>query len=201
MEISGSGDPLDGGVIAVPESFELASSAPESDRERGTVAKRFRHAASQYPTGVTLLATMVGDQPHGMTVNSFITVSLRPLMVLVSVNQPGRTYELIRRSGVFAITVLSAEQQDMASWFADPNRPAGAGAFAHVAWQPAAHTGSPILTDGVCYFDCVVDDLRPAGDHAVVIGCVRAFAVLSQRPPLLFVHGRMVGSPRWLGEA
>lgn len=151
---------------------------------------RFRHAASRFPTGVTVLSTVVDGEPYGMTVNSFASISIDPLLVLVSVNNNSRTYEQVERSGVFAVTVLGTGQQQVARWFANSARPTGAGAFADIPWWPAPHSRSPILAEGISYFDCVVDRVHVVGDHTMVIGAVRAFDVLSDRPPLLFVQSR-----------
>lgn len=166
-----------------------------STRTEAEPAKRFRHAAGRYPTGVTVLTTICDGEPCGMTVNSFASISIDPLLVLVSVNNSSRTYQRIRRSGVFAITVLGIGQQDVAGWFATSARPHGAGAFAGIPWRPAPHSRAPILLDGVSYFDCAVDQVHVAGDHTMVIGAVHAFDVLSDRPPLLFVRNRFTQLP------
>ncbi|MFD7660924.1 flavin reductase family protein [Actinosynnema sp. NPDC059797] len=154
------------------------------------LGRRFRHAAGRFPTGVTVLSTVEGGRPCGMTVSSFTSVSLDPLLVLVSLGNGSRTCERIRRSGVFAVTVLADAQQEVARWFAGRARPDGEVAFDGIPWRPAPHSSAPILTDGVSFFDCAVEQVHAAGDHTVVIGAVRAFDVLSDRPPLLFVRSR-----------
>jgi flavin reductase (DIM6/NTAB) family NADH-FMN oxidoreductase RutF len=146
--------------------------------------------AGTFPTGVTVLSTVAGGQPYGMTVNAFTSLSLEPLLVLAAVNNASRTYHRVRASGVFAVTVLGADQSALARWFADPNRPAGLASFAEVAWRPGPGTGSPVLMGGLSYFDCAVERVDRAGDHTLLIGRVRDFDVLSARPPLLFFHGR-----------
>lgn len=151
---------------------------------------RFRTTAATFPTGVTVLSTVANGQPYGMTVNAFASISIDPLLVLVSVGRESRTYRRIERAGVFAVTVLSHSQGPVARWFADSSRPRGAGAFAGLAWKPAPHSGSPILLDGISYFDCMVDSMHEAGDHMMIIGAVQDYGVLSDRPPLLFIGSR-----------
>jgi flavin reductase len=167
-------------------------SDPRAAVEDELLGKRFRRATGQFPTGVTILSTVVDGEPHAMTANSFTSVSLRPLLVLVSVSHEARTYDHIRQSGVFAVTVLSAEQQEVARWFAARDRPRS---FAGLGWRPGPHTGSPILLDGISYFDCVVREMHEAGDHTVVIGAVHAFDVMSERAPLIFMRSQFVGPP------
>lgn len=155
----------------------------------------FRRAAGLFPTGVTVLSTLVDGEPHGMTVNTFASVSLDPLLVLVSLSTSSRTLARVQRSGAFVVTVLGADQRQVARWFADPARPSGAAGFAGVPRRPAPHSGAPVLAEGVAYFDCEVDRAHAAGDHTVVIGAVRTFDVLSDRPPLLFVRSRFAHLP------
>lgn len=152
-----------------------------------TDSSRFRRAAGRFPTGVTVVGTMVDGQPHAATVNSFVTVSLDPLLVLVSLKLTCRTYQRIRASGGFAVTVLSSGQQRVAAWFASSRRAVGREAFAGIDWRSAPRTSAPILVDGVSWFDCTVADVVPAGDHALVIGAVAAYDTLTREPPLLFL--------------
>jgi flavin reductase (DIM6/NTAB) family NADH-FMN oxidoreductase RutF len=166
-----------------------------STRTEPDLGVRFRHAAGRFPTGVTVLSTVVDGEPHGMTVNSFASISIDPLLVLVSVNTNSRTYERIQRSGVFAVTVLGAGQQQVARWFANAARPPGAASFAGTPWRPAPYSRAPVLAEGISYFDCVVDRVYVAGDHTMVIGAVRAFDVLSDQPPLLFVQRQYAQLP------
>lgn len=169
----------------------IPGAARVSDREPAN--ERFRRTAGRFPTGVTLLTTVTDGQPHGLTVNAFTTVSLAPLLVLASLRTGSRTYHHVRRSGVFAVTVLGAHQERVARLFADPNRPEGAKAFQGIPWRAAPHTGCPILSDGLGYFDCAVERSCPAGDHTVLIGAVRAFDLLNDRTPLLFVRSEFGG--------
>jgi flavin reductase (DIM6/NTAB) family NADH-FMN oxidoreductase RutF len=156
---------------------------------------RFRRAAGQFSTGVTVLSTVVDGEPHGMTLNAFASVSIEPLLVLAVVGNTSRTYEKVRASGVFAVTVLASDQVEIARWFAHPGRPSGALSFMDVAWRRGPHSGSPILTGGLSYFDCAVERADRAGDHTVLIGRVHAFDVLSDRAPLLFVRSHFADLP------
>jgi flavin reductase (DIM6/NTAB) family NADH-FMN oxidoreductase RutF len=159
-------------------------------------AARFRDAAGRFATGVTVVSTLSDGVPHAMTVNSFMSVSIDPVLVLVSLRNAAWTGRQIRRSGVFAVTVLGAGQEALARWFAHPQRPAGAKAFADVDWRPGPVTGAPILPDGIGYFDCEMHATHAAGDHALVVGAVAPFGVLSDRPPLLFVRSRIGALPQ-----
>ncbi|MGW8330371.1 flavin reductase family protein [Streptomyces sp. NPDC055897] len=156
---------------------------PESEAP----GRRFRRTAGRFPTGVTVVTTLDQDRrPHGTTVNSFTTVSMDPCLVLVALGHSSRLHDKILASSAFTVSVLSATQEHEARWFADPARPAGVDAFTGRPWSPAPYSGAPILLDGVAYFDCAVEEARPAGDHTLLVGRVETFGVLSDVPALTF---------------
>jgi flavin reductase (DIM6/NTAB) family NADH-FMN oxidoreductase RutF len=85
----------------------------------------FREAMGSFPTGVTVVTVACDDgNLHGMTVNSFSSVSLDPMLVLVCLDETSRGLGLIERAGAFVVNVLSAGQQDVSRWFANRHRPA-----------------------------------------------------------------------------
>ncbi|MEV7560547.1 flavin reductase family protein [Streptomyces sp. NPDC089795] len=160
-----------------------------------TRRRQFSRTAARFPTGVTVLTTVADGQLHGMTVNAFATASLDPLLILTALGNTSRTARYILDTGRFAVSVLGAEQQDTARWFADRSRPVGSESFAGLGWQPAPYTHCPVLDGAVAYFDCTVHDTHPAGDHTVVIGAVHAFDTLSGQPSLLFSGSRFSAAP------
>src|SRR5262249_8247886 len=92
-------------------------------------------------------------------------------------------------TGAFGISVLSAEQRDIARYFADPARPSGRAQFSAVDWWPAPATGSPLLVGAVAWFDCATIQAIEAGDHTVFIGRVLHVGNDASGDPLLFVAG------------
>jgi flavin reductase (DIM6/NTAB) family NADH-FMN oxidoreductase RutF len=149
-------------------------------------ASAFRKAMGSFPTGVTVVTVASEDgATHGMTVNSFSSVSLDPRLVLVCLNETSRGLGLIERAGAFVVNVLSAGQQDVSRWFASRHRPADSTMFDGVPFEPGV-TGCPVLLDTAASFDCRLRQLHRAGDHLIVLGEVVA---LEHRPyvdPLIF---------------
>lgn len=149
----------------------------------------FRQAMGSFPTGVTVVTVASDDgNMHGMTVNSFSSVSLDPMLVLVCLNETSRALDLIERAGAFVVNVLSAGQQDVSRWFADRHRPAGPTMFDRVPFEPGV-TGCPVLADTTASFDCRLRQSHPAGDHLIVLGEVLALVHRPQLEPLLFHAG------------
>ena len=149
----------------------------------------FRQAMGSFPTGVTVVTVASDDgSMHGLTVNSFSSVSLDPMLVLVCLNQTSRGVGLIERAGAFAVNVLSAGQRDISRWFASQYRPPGPMMFDGVPFEPGV-TGCPVLVDATASFDCWLRQSHRAGDHLIVLGEVVALVHRPQLEPLIF-HDR-----------
>jgi len=149
----------------------------------------FRQAMGSFPTGVTVVTVASDDgSMYGITVNSFSSVSLDPMLVLVCLNATSRGVSLIERAGAFVVNVLSAGQQDISRWFADRCRPAGSAMFDGVPFEPGV-TGCPVLADATASFDCRLWRSHRAGDHLIVLGEVVALVHRPQLEPLIFHAG------------
>jgi flavin reductase (DIM6/NTAB) family NADH-FMN oxidoreductase RutF len=149
----------------------------------------FRKAMGSFPTGVTVVTVACDDgDMHGMTVNSFSSVSLDPMLVLVCLNETSRGVGLIERAEAFVVNVLSAGQQDVSRWFANRRRPAGSAMFDGVPFEPGV-TGCPVLVGATASFDCRLRQSHRAGDHLIVLGEVVALVHRPQLEPLIFHAG------------
>lgn len=125
-----------------------------------------------WPTGVTILSTRDDGHRHGMTVNSFTSVSLEPPLVLVCIEQNVRSHAMILRSGVFAVSILRRGQEWISDRFAGrdtENTDRFEGLVLHTAV-----TGAPILAVNIGYLDCVVNARHPAGNHTIFVAEVVA---------------------------
>ena len=93
------------------------------DAQASVDPHHFRRVMGQFATGVTVITTAVGTRLHGITVNSFSSVSLSPLLVAVCLDTESRTLPLVSESGVFAVNILSHVQQEWANRFAGRGEP------------------------------------------------------------------------------
>jgi flavin reductase (DIM6/NTAB) family NADH-FMN oxidoreductase RutF len=159
-------------------------SAPE-----GFTSGDFRDALGAFATGVTVVTTDGEEHAYGMTANAFSSVSLDPPLVLVCVRSGAEGSEHLARNGVFAVNILSADQEPLSRYFASKSRPRGRHAFGDVAHRRAV-SGSPVL-DGVAgYLDCTLHATHDAGDHKIFIGEVMDLEVEPEAEPLVFHGGR-----------
>jgi 3-hydroxy-9,10-secoandrosta-1,3,5(10)-triene-9,17-dione monooxygenase reductase component len=128
-----------------------------------------------------------GDDPVGMTCQSFSSVSLDPPLVMFVPAKTSRAWPMIQRAGRFCVNVLSAEQAGLSNQMASR----GVDKFAGVDWTPSRHTGSPVLTGTLAHIDCTVHAVHEAGDHYVVIGRALDLQVGAEgSDPLLFFRGQ-----------
>lgn len=146
----------------------------------------FRKVLGHYPTGVVIVASKVDDEPVGLAIGSFFSVSLDPPLVGFCVARSSSSWPRIEPTGVFGITVLAEDQQDTSGRFAS----SAEDKFEGQQWFPAPVTGSPLLEGGVGHIDCELHSVNDGGDHVIVLGRVRHLGV--RRPetgPLLFLRG------------
>lgn len=157
--------------------------------DRSVTAQEFRATLGLFATGVTVVTTAYEDILHGMTANAVASVSLDPLLVLVCVDRRAGMHDLMARSGVFAVTVLAHDQEELSRYFASPRRPAGTDQFSGVPWAPGPATTSPVLTDGLGYVDCRVTQVHDGGDHSIFLGEVLELGRLDGSEPLVWFAG------------
>ena len=78
----------------------------------------FRDCVAAFATGVCVVTTHRHDRPAGMTLNSFTSVSLDPMLIVVSLAHGTRTLETVAASERFAVSILHRRQRDTALAFA-----------------------------------------------------------------------------------
>ncbi|MFC8827301.1 flavin reductase family protein [Streptomyces sp. NPDC057137] len=183
------------GTAAVPRAVTATATATAATTLAGPDVATFRAAMGRFPTGVTLLTQGSGDSTLVMTLNSLTSVSLDPLLLLVSVRSGGRMRARVSDAGGFAVNVLAEAQRDLAQEFSARDRPEGPAAMRRLGAVPGK-TGNAVLPAAEAYFECAVEDERRAGDHTLFIGRVTALGSAAAGPdPLVFHQGRFTRLP------
>ncbi|MFP3868447.1 MAG: flavin reductase family protein [Desulfobacteraceae bacterium] len=138
--------------------------------------------------GVYVLTTREGDKVNGMTAAWVAQVSFNPLLIMVSVAFTRYSHELIKKSGIFALNVLTTEQVDVAKRFGYKSG-RRVDKFAGLTYETAV-TGAPILPEAYAYLDLKLVHTYPAGDHDLFIGEVVDAKILHpEAKPLIFKAG------------
>ncbi len=128
-----------------------------------------RRAMGRFATGVAVVTASHDGVPHGMTVNSLTSVSLDPPLLLVCLATAARSTQAVLGAGVFAVSVLSARQEEIARRFATR----GEDHFAGLDVAYGCHR-TPVVPGALAHLECEVDRHLVAGDHVVVFGRVVA---------------------------
>jgi 3-hydroxy-9,10-secoandrosta-1,3,5(10)-triene-9,17-dione monooxygenase reductase component len=163
--------------------------AVHDDPDAQAAARRFRDVLSCFASGITVVTTMSGDEPVGMTCQSFSSVSLDPPLVMFIPARSSRAWPMIQRSGRFCVNVLAADQEHVSAQMATK----GADKFAGIPWRPAPATGSPVIDGTLAHLDCTIHAVYEGGDHYVVIGRVQHLETHDDATvpePLLYFKGR-----------
>jgi flavin reductase (DIM6/NTAB) family NADH-FMN oxidoreductase RutF len=157
----------------------------------GDPAIAFRRTLGMFATGVTVLTTRVGDHVHGMTANAFMSVSLRPPLVLISLDRRARMCGMLHEGSMYGVSVLAQGQAALSDRFAgrvtDGIEP---------EWAVIRDT--PLVEGALAHFVARVVRSYWGGDHSLFLGHVE-YARYGEGEPLLFHGGRyerMLGDPQ-----
>ena len=147
---------------------------------------RVRRALRTWTSGVTVVTAMHDNEQHGMTVNSFASVSLDPPLLMVALQRTTRTSGLVTRAQAFGVTILSANQREISDRFA--GRSDDLQDRLEGIETEMLSTGAPLLRGGLAYFDCRLRQTIEAGTSTIFIGEVVAVREFEGRP--LVYHDR-----------
>jgi flavin reductase (DIM6/NTAB) family NADH-FMN oxidoreductase RutF len=157
---------------------ELLEIAGE-DGEDPAVA--FRRTLGMFATGVTIITTQAGEQVHGMTANAFMSVSLRPPLVLISVDKRAKMNSLLREGVRFGVNVLADDQRELSDHFAGRPRERAPEARFTVIHD------TPLVDGALAHLVARAERSYWGGDHSLFLGRVE-YARYGSGTPLLF-HG------------
>jgi flavin reductase (DIM6/NTAB) family NADH-FMN oxidoreductase RutF len=144
----------------------------------------FRHVAGTFATGVTVITTGRDGAYHAMTANAFMSLSLEPLTVIVSVEKSAHTYPVLEASGAFTVNILAEDQEEVSRLFASK-----AMQEYHTLRDTdyvVGKNGVPMLPDCLAYVQCTTIERFDGWDHTIFIGEVNEATVSRDIPPLLY---------------
>ena len=179
VAVTGAPDAFGESFAALPEreEFELGEGL------EGDPALAFRRTLGMFATGVTILTTRSGEQIHGMTANAFMSVSLRPPLVLISIDRRTRMYGLLHEGRRFGVSVLEAHQTGLSDRFAGRTRDD----LPEPRFQIVRDT--PLVEGALAHLVARVVRSYWGGDHSLFLGQVE-YAHYGTGRPLLFHGGR-----------
>ncbi|WP_338751294.1 flavin reductase family protein [Bacillus sp. FJAT-52991] len=144
--------------------------------------RQFRNTMGKFATGVNVILTEIDGDVHGMTANAFMSVSLDPKLVVISIGERAQMLEKIKNSQKFTVNILAADQQELSMIFAGQIKEKQEVAFDRLA-------GQPVLAGSVAQITCEVAAEHVEGDHTLFIGKATAVEI-EERDPLIYFSSR-----------
>ena len=144
-------------------------------------ALALRRTLGMFATGVTVITALKGEQVHGMTANAFMSVSLEPPLVLISVDRRTKMCALLHEGMHYGVSVLCATQAQLSDRFA--------GRSSEVEPRFAVVKDTPLVEGALAHFVARVERSYWGGDHSLFLGRVE-YARQNPGTPLLFHGGR-----------
>jgi flavin reductase (DIM6/NTAB) family NADH-FMN oxidoreductase RutF len=169
----------------LPELLEVATGL-DADAALG-----FRRTLGMFATGVTVITTQVGEQIHGMTANAFMSVSLQPPLILISVDRRAKLNNLLRENVKYGVSVLEERQSRLSDRFAGRQ-----GEGPEPEFELVHET--PLVVGALAHLVARVVRSYWGGDHSLFLGRVE-YVRYGEGTPLLFHgggYGRVAGNPQ-----
>lgn len=147
-------------------------------------SEKLKESMRCWASGVAIITSSFNGILHGMTINSFHSISIDPPYVCVTLANSTRTRQLVGQAGFFAVTILSEGQKEISDRFAGrvaetENR------FADIELSYLI-SGAPMIAGGLAFFDCTVVTAHPMENSTLYIAEVTAADCRSGNPLLYF---------------
>jgi flavin reductase (DIM6/NTAB) family NADH-FMN oxidoreductase RutF len=147
--------------------------------------QELRRVMGHFATGVTVITTKdKAGTPNGLTANAFMSLSLNPPLVLISVDKGATCYGCFELQNGFTVNFLSEEQEEISRRFATK----GVDKFAELVWHEGSN-GAAIIDGVLGYVECKITQCHDGGDHTIVVGEIINAGATGERP-LLFFKGK-----------
>jgi flavin reductase (DIM6/NTAB) family NADH-FMN oxidoreductase RutF len=148
-------------------------------------SRAYRKAMGLFATGVTVVASGIGENLRAMTANAVTSLSLEPALLIFCLSKKANMATQLQKEQGFSVNILGQKQQDLSIYFAggwkDETRPD----FEFIPWQ-----GGPLLQGCAAAIGCVLYQMLEGGDHWIVIGKVVALHEgIVPANPLIFYRG------------
>ncbi|MEW2631968.1 flavin reductase family protein [Streptomyces sp. NPDC048389] len=174
----------------------LAPTASAIPHPEGVSNEEFRAAMSRLAAGVVLVTAHDADhgprgEDAGMTATAFMSVSLDPPLVLISLRNGSRMDDLLAEQPMWGVSVLAESQRQVAGRFAMKGRLSDRLLFDDLPHERGEVCGAPLVTGALATLECRTEQRVEAGDHTLVIGRVLKAGLTDQvAGPLTYFRGR-----------
>ncbi len=142
--------------------------------------------------GMYVLTSKKGDKLNGQIANTVFQISSEPPTLAVSINKKNLTWEFIKDSGVFAVSIIS--QDAPLSFIGQFGFKSGRDAdkLAGIS-NKTGKTGAPLILDNTtAYLEARVTGQLDVGTHTIFVGEVVDGEVLNEKPNMTYEYYHQV---------
>ena len=151
--------------------------------ERMIDPREFRTTLGHFATGVTVVTMLHGEKVNGITVNAFMSVSLKPPLVAIAIDKRANAHQTLLESERFGVSILREDQELLSNYFA--------GYPTDVVPEFIEADGMPLVAGALGQIVARITAQHEAGDHTIFIGHVEHLAYAAGRP-LLYHRGSYI---------
>nr|CDQ35723.1 NADH-dependent flavin reductase [Virgibacillus halodenitrificans] len=145
-------------------------------------SRTFRDVMGKFATGITVVATDFENDIKAMTVNAFMSVSLDPKLIAISIDEKASMYTILQETEQFGLSILSEEQKELSMIFAKQMEKDREIKFSQ-------QDGVPVIKDSIATLSCQIKEKALAGDHMIFIAEVTEID-MKDGNPILFYGGQ-----------
>lgn len=139
----------------------------------------FRDAMGKFATGITVVSMYDNNETIGMTVNAFMSISLNPMLIAVSIDERASMYDKFKEQKSFGVSMLKESQEDLSSYFARQKE-------LDYEINFIDQSNVPVIDDALANLSCEVVQEVEAGDHTILIAKVNDIKVNEGEPVIYF---------------
>lgn len=144
--------------------------------------REFRRTLGRFATGITVVTMRGGARSYGITVNAFMSVSLRPPLIAVCIDKRANAHATLAEARRFGVSILRAGQEAVSDHFAGRGGQPGPEPFEDF-------DGLPVVRGALAHLACSHHDVLDAGDHTIFLGEVESLRAC-EGEPLAYFEGR-----------
>src|SRR5690625_33205 len=139
----------------------------------------FRDAMGRFANEIRIVTMDDEGKDRGMTVNAFMSISLEPKLIAISIDHTASMYDKLKKADAFGVSVLKDNQQDYSMIFARQKEADGPIPFEYL-------DGVPVIENSLAALSCKVYKKVEAGDHTIILGEVTELKIESGEPVIFY---------------
>jgi flavin reductase (DIM6/NTAB) family NADH-FMN oxidoreductase RutF len=153
-----------------------------SSSSASVTPQAFRQTLGRFASGITVVTTLQDNDVRGITVSAFLSVSLEPPLVLVSIDKKAHSHERMMNVEHYGVSILSEGQEAISNHFA--------GRAPEIMPEFETLHNFPVIKGAVAQLVCKTVQKIDAGDHTLFIGQIEELTWQEDMRPLVYFHGK-----------